>query len=81
MLDKDTTFLRIGSSNRLGFQQLRTHLTCGDRMSVRLHGRWMIFMQTLFPENQEFNAYSKKLVHRYSRSCISMYLWQVFPAV
>ena len=81
MLDKDTTFHRIGFSNRPGLHQLRTQLTCGDKVYIRLHGRWMIFMQTLFPENQEFNAYSKKLVHRYSRSCISMYLWQVFPAV
>jgi hypothetical protein len=44
MLDKDTTFLRIGFSNRPGLQQLCTHLPCGGKMSIRLPGRWMIDM-------------------------------------
>ena len=48
---------------------------------VGLNGQWKIDMHTLFPENQGFNVNSKKPVHRYARSCISMYLKQVFPAV
>ncbi len=81
MLDKDTTFLRIGFSNRPGLQQLRTHLMCGNKESVRLHGRWMIYMQPLFPENQESHVYSKKLAHRYARSCIHMYLGPKYRVV